>query len=82
LKTSLGAPRFIHGQLISFTITRHVIRSEVKGSFVSLGEPSLAERARNSQILREDFNIDFADKNIKALIDFLKTPLDLNTYVK
>jgi hypothetical protein len=50
----------------------------VKGSFVSLGEPSLAERARNSQILREDFNIDFADKNIKALIDFLKTPLDLN----
>jgi hypothetical protein len=54
----------------------------VKGSFVSLGEPSLAERARNSQILREDFNIDFADKNIKALIDFLKTPLDLNTYVK
>jgi hypothetical protein len=45
---------------------------------VSSKEPDLAERARNSQILSEDFNIDFSTKKLKALIDFLKTTLDLN----
>jgi hypothetical protein len=37
---------------------------------VSSGEPSLAERARNSQILSGNFNIDFSREKSKPLIDF------------
>jgi hypothetical protein len=33
LKTFLGASRRFPGERISFTVTRHVTRSEVKGSF-------------------------------------------------
>jgi hypothetical protein len=43
-------------------------------------KPSLAERAKSSQILSGDFNIDFSTEKSKSLIDFLKTALNLNMF--
>ncbi|KAH0821987.1 hypothetical protein GEV33_000803 [Tenebrio molitor] len=54
-------------EVLSFTVTRHVTRSEAKVIRVSSDQSSLAERARNSQSVSGDFNIDFSTE--KSLID-------------
>jgi hypothetical protein len=53
--------------LTSFTVTRHVTRSEAKVIRVTSGQSSLAERARNSRSVSVDFNVDFSTE--KSLID-------------
>jgi hypothetical protein len=55
---------------VSFTVTRHVTRSEAKVIRVTSGQSSLAERARNSRSVSVDFNIDFSTE--KSLIDLKK----------
>jgi hypothetical protein len=58
---------FYYSRTVSFTVTRHVTRSEAKVIRVSSDQSSLAERARNSQSVSGDFNIDFSTE--KSLID-------------
>jgi hypothetical protein len=65
----------ICGQWISFTVTRHVTRSEVKGSSSEFGGAEF-NRAREKQSDFEWRSISWQEN--QSLIDFLKTALDLN----